>query len=401
MFHSGYETVQQAAERLGVTPRAIQKWAASGRLAGARKLGRTWYIPIHSAPDAAPGPDQPSQEQPVLFPTAHAQYTLPLMSASFLPGEAQHYIDSLPDPDSRAIATGEYFYYCGRCEEAAKIAELYLDSHNPALRYSASLISIFSNLALGHIHVVSHVMQLLHEGARSGLLTNSAPELHALAVLALTTTTVQLDLTEPIPPLEDYLRFLPIGLKLWGCFLLSQQAYFEKSYERSLAIAQLAIALSPQDYPIAQLHMKLSCAIALINLRRMDEARDYMDQAWTLAQRDGLVQVFAEHHGFLQGMVEVFFKKRDPQLFNRIISTTNSYNAGWRSFHNQQTGKSVTNNLTTTEFTVAMLYNRGWSAQEISKHLSISEHTVRSYIKTIYIKLGISDRNGLSQYMLR
>ncbi|MBE6666079.1 MAG: helix-turn-helix domain-containing protein, partial [Ruminococcaceae bacterium] len=40
-----YETAQQAAVRLGVTPRAIQKWAAAGKLPGAVKHGKSWLIP--------------------------------------------------------------------------------------------------------------------------------------------------------------------------------------------------------------------------------------------------------------------------------------------------------------------------------------------------------------------
>lgn len=45
MFNMQFENAQQAAVRLGVTVRAIQKWAKEGRLPGAEKVGREWLIP--------------------------------------------------------------------------------------------------------------------------------------------------------------------------------------------------------------------------------------------------------------------------------------------------------------------------------------------------------------------
>ena len=41
-----YETVKEAAERLGVTARTVQKWAAAGKIPGAMKAGRDWQIPV-------------------------------------------------------------------------------------------------------------------------------------------------------------------------------------------------------------------------------------------------------------------------------------------------------------------------------------------------------------------
>ena len=41
-----FETASQAAERMGVTVRAVQKWAKEGKLEGAQKVGRDWMIPF-------------------------------------------------------------------------------------------------------------------------------------------------------------------------------------------------------------------------------------------------------------------------------------------------------------------------------------------------------------------
>lgn len=49
-----YMTIQEAAERWGITERRIQVLCSSGRLDGATKFGRQWAIPTETEkPDDA------------------------------------------------------------------------------------------------------------------------------------------------------------------------------------------------------------------------------------------------------------------------------------------------------------------------------------------------------------
>ena len=41
-----FEKPSQTAKRLGVTPRAIQKWAIEGRIPYAHKVAGQWMIPV-------------------------------------------------------------------------------------------------------------------------------------------------------------------------------------------------------------------------------------------------------------------------------------------------------------------------------------------------------------------
>lgn len=41
-----YMTIQQTAEKWGITSRRVQVLCSKGRLEGARKFGRQWAIPI-------------------------------------------------------------------------------------------------------------------------------------------------------------------------------------------------------------------------------------------------------------------------------------------------------------------------------------------------------------------
>lgn len=55
----------------------------------------------------------------------------------------------------------------------------------------------------------------------------------------------------------------------------------------------------------------------------------------------------------------------------------------------------MADDLTTTEFAIAMLAARSWTTQEIAKHLNISANTVKDHISEAMRKLGVETRKDL------
>jgi len=55
--------------------------------------------------------------------------------------------------------------------------------------------------------------------------------------------------------------------------------------------------------------------------------------------------------------------------------------------------------LTVTEFSIAMLYARDWSAKEIAEHFNISVRTVYRHISNIYATLNIGSVAELKKYV--
>jgi excisionase family DNA binding protein len=49
---SGFLTDQRCARALGVSKRTVQRWCQAGELAGARKVGRSWRIPVEALREA-------------------------------------------------------------------------------------------------------------------------------------------------------------------------------------------------------------------------------------------------------------------------------------------------------------------------------------------------------------
>ena len=79
-----YETVKEAAERLGVTARTVQKWAAAGKIPGAMKAGRDWQIPVQ-------------KEEGAKKCTRRKHIPMPLLNSAFPLGQCTRYIEKMED----------------------------------------------------------------------------------------------------------------------------------------------------------------------------------------------------------------------------------------------------------------------------------------------------------------
>ena len=87
--------------------------------------------------------------------------------------------------------------------------------------------------------------------------------------------------------------------------------------------------------------------------------------------------------------------------YEKIIDITYKFSYGWRRIHNPITSENIADTLTTTEFSVAMLANRGWTNKEIADYMDINVNTVKAHIANVFNKLGISSRKELDKYMLK
>ncbi len=389
-----YQLAQEAAERMGVSVRAIQKWAKEGKIPHAKKSGRDWLIPVNAhKPGTVPGTDIDGLKIVTHIP-------LPLLNGHYAAGGAMEFINSINDPEMKQIALGEYYYYTGDTENSAKILYPLIDSQEPAWRISAALMCVFNELGNnfeGISRAESIVMHDLHEGFHS----NSSEELHALGYYILAIIKVQMHL--PLSRIELFqqnIKHLPNGHKLFACYLLAYMAYLEKNFERALAIADTALACCRQNFPLATAYLHIIASIVLLEQKNIAKALERLDLAWGLLEPDNITMPFVEHYGLLQGLIEIYFKNKNPKIYNEILNRVKLYRIGWHRYYNLNSGKNVAENLSTTEFTVAMLYHRNWRIKEIAEHMDVSERTIKNYLQIIYAKLGINGKKELEKFLL-
>ncbi len=123
------------------------------------------------------------------------------------------------------------------------------------------------------------------------------------------------------------------------------------------------------------------CMVAMckIKLKETEEAKEAFMTAWDTAKPDGLLEVFIEHHGLLQGVMESCLKKAEPEAYKALTKGIISFSRGWMKIHNQESEWVVTDALTPQEFAIAMLACRDWSNQEIADCMGLSVNTVKTH----------------------
>ena len=131
------------------------------------------------------------------------------------------------------------------------------------------------------------------------------------------------------------------------------------------------------------------------------EAQEEMLRSWDLAKMDGFLEPFIEHHGLLRGLIEACIRNRDPEAYQRITEGVISFSRGWMALHNPENRRKVTGELSTMEFSIAMLASGGWTNKEIGEHLGISINTVKHYLTDIFCKLNVKKRDELKKFMLK
>lgn len=325
-----------------------------------------------------------------------------LMSSAFPLGRCIEFIESIDDVPQKEMAYAEYYYFSGRHEKAVEYAEMYLNCEDIMLKLSASLIYTFANLSLDRIHSARFGLERLKEYLKEAMLEETDKKTRACCVFVATAAHTLLHIpVGDLPPLAEYLSEFTKGMQLWGAYVLAHKAYLAKDYQRSLGIVQTCLMTCSKVYPIAMIYLNLVVAMDLMNLKETDKAKVYFMKVWEISRPDNLIEGIGEHHGLLQGLIETCMKKDYPEDYARIINITYKFSAGWRRIHNPDTNEDVADNLTTTEFTIAMLANRGWTNKEISEYLEITPRTVKQHLTCVFNKLNIENRKQLKNFMLR
>ena len=325
-----------------------------------------------------------------------------LMSSAFPLGRCIEFIESIDDVPQKEMAYAEYYYFSGRHEKAVEYAEMYLNCEDIMLKLSASLIYTFANLSLDRIHSARFGLERLKEFLKEAMLEETDKKTRACCVFVATAAHTLLHIpVGDLPPLAEYLSEFTKGMQLWGAYVLAHKAYLVKDYQRSLGIVQTCLMTCSKVYPIAMIYLNLVVAMDLMNLKETDKAKVYFMKVWEISRPDNLIEGIGEHHGLLQGLIETCMKKDYPEDYARIINITYKFSAGWRRIHNPDTNEDVADNLTTTEFTIAMLANRGWTNKEISEYLEITPRTVKQHLTCVFNKLNIENRKQLKNFMLR
>lgn len=326
---------------------------------------------------------------------------LPLVGSSFEAGNMEEYIAQIQDRELAEIAQAEAFYFTAQAEKCVEIAKKYLKSEDLMLRLSADMLCTFGNLTLGNIQEAKNAREDAYECLKKAIRRGCSEEEKASCAFAYYVTSIFLHITpqEDVPSLEQSIQYLPIGQRLFAISLLAHLTYLKGEYAKAQGLVQSAMILSKDVYPISYVYLYCMLAICQINLKEQKNAQESIEVGWELARKDQLLEPFIEHHGLLQGLLEVCIRKKEPDVYKKMVDGVIAFSRGWMKIHNPQMQKTVTDLLTPLEYSIAMLACRDWTNQEIAEHMGLSVNTVKHYVSDILEKLHINKRDQIKEFV--
>lgn len=264
---------------------------------------------------------------------------LPLLNSSFEPGRAREVVEGFVDVDLRNIARAELFYFTGQAEECCEITRGYLSSRVIELKLSACILYGYSNLSLGNVAAAKRGMEGIQSCVKIAMKKKVPKDVYASCLLAGYVGAVLLHLpTDGMPAFGEYSRMLPEGLRLFATYVMAHHTYLNGEIWSAYGMGKAALFMAERSYPISMTYIHCMMAVCAINRKHKQEAQEEMLRSWELS---------------------------------------------------------------TMEFSIAMLASGGWTNKEIGEHLGISINTVKHYLTDIFCKLNVKKRDELKKFMLK
>ena len=178
--------------------------------------------------------------------------------------------------------------------QAAQAAEPYLTRPDLGLRLSACWIYGYANLTTGQIRKARRALETVQRTLADG--KNLSPDLRAAVsfVAAGAAVLLHLPLPEGLPSTREFLPLLPNGLRAFALYVQAHSLYLREDYAKSVGMAEAALAMGAEAYPISAIYLHLVAVMDYMRLRQLPQAQGHLLAAWTLARPDDLIEGFGK-----------------------------------------------------------------------------------------------------------
>jgi len=385
-----FESSSHLAERMGINVRTVQLWAKNGKLPGAYKHGRDWMIPKTVSEYLGLSPELAQMCEP-----------LPLMNTSFEVGKAKECVDNFESEEARNIGLAEYYYFTGQVEKACRTVEEYIAKCNGVVNASAWIIYGFSCMTLGKTRLAKVVTESNTKTVNAFIDTDIPDMVKAVCIFLSKTSKVIITNPDLDYPLKKYLKYLTGGFRAFACFTLAQEACFKGHFGRASGIAEIGLALTDDDYPIAEIHLELVSAMAHLGLKEISKASAHLIKAWEKAVPDGFFQPFIEHFSSIQTLLKNCVEDSYPEEYKAISEVATVFSSSRRRMTRRDDYDEISRTLTPTELAVAVLMNAGYSNADIAHGLNCTVTSVKEMIPVLLQKMGVNNKKEMMKFFER
>ena len=399
-----YITVQEAAQKWGVTTRRVQMLCNEEKINGAYRFGKSWMIPSTAVlPKARRKNEEPHLPMPRKSPF------LDMTNLYNKAGGADECAKMLVNhPEAHALFEAQIAYRRGEIEKVYEQARYFLQAH------SGFYAIIGGGMLLAQCAIWRGDSFLWREAKKhifeAPCKDDHDRELVSLSLAIIDSSTYdnkdfpewfKLGNFEALPgdahPAAKvfYIKYLYMAAysiatkqyKLEGMEGLSMMRLLPNIIEPLISQSVLDGTIIPEMY------LRMSCAVAYHNSAQKEKAIAHMDKAIKLALADGHYGFLTEYVRHFGGLLEQRISLQDETALVAVNALYNLYSVGWARLSSQVREKvNVATNLDAAEREIAKLCAFGYTNKEISAMLHTSESTISHAITRILNKTGLINK---------
>lgn len=411
-------TVQEAADRWGLSIRYVQAMCKSGKIPGAERFGLNWMIPADAkrpldgrskAGKAAKA--DPDAHRPLIRKTPFLDMT-DLYST---PGSADQCIEGLAyHSEAQALFAAEIAYNRGQIGEVYEHANYFLKNH------SGFYAILSGGLLLSRCAMWKGDLQMWHK-ARKHILEAPCKDDTDRDIVALALASADIAIRNALDfpdwfargcfdnlPRDShpaarvyYIKHLLIAAQELALGNLEQEGIFGLGLMRTLPyIMEPMISQMVVDRMVmAEIYLRLMTAVAYHQCGEETLGALHLDKAIRLCLADGLYAPMVEYRRQLGSFLDDRLALVDPEALKKVKELHKQMHMGWTKLHNAVMNKSVQVSLSNREREVARLASFGMSDRQIAARLHLSESSIKAAIRTAKNKTGVDNRSELALYI--
>lgn len=399
-------TAKEASEKWGVTVRRVQGLCNEGKIKGAVRFGRAWMIP-----SKAVLPSSAKEETPRI-PMPRKSPFLDMTNLYSEAGGAAKCAEMLINqPEAHALFEADIAYRRGEINYVYDKTRYFLSSHSGFYAIiGAGMLLALCAIWRGDIVLWNEAKKHICEAPCE---TESDREIISLA-LAIIDSSVYDNKDFPEWFTSGNFELLPadshpaakvfyIKYLYMAAFAIASKQIELEGVEGLALMRMIPNTIEPlitqavvDKTVIAEIYLRLSCAVAYHNSGQKEKALAHMDKAVALALADKLYGILTEYIRHFDGILEERISLIDPDATAEITMLYSVYKVGWARLSGQIRNKYIANNLTPREHEVAKLSAFGFRVGEIANMLHLSESTIKQTIARVINKTGLTDKSEFS-----
>lgn len=408
-----YITAQEAARKWNLTVRRVQDLCKNHAIDGAVRWGRGWMIPADANRPADRRKKHAEEQVQTLAILPRKNPCIIFSNIYNLPGSADSVADGMTErPVAAQLFRAQIAFCRGELELCRSISESLLQlprSHD--LQIGCGMILAQCGLGMGDTALwkrgkkeiaTAHCHDDRDRMAVEFWLGALESEIRGTNTFPLWFTRGQFDTLpgDSFPGARYfYLRFLHLMGKEYA---LGHRGSPDAQSKMALlpSVAEPLIAQSKKEGAlISEAYQRLVSACSYHDLGMDQMAIHHLDIAIDLILPDKLYMLLAEYRRQLDFLMDQRLELKAPAVVPLVRDLNKKYLDGWTVIVSRESGKSISNELTTREREVAKLAVFGLSNKDIADRLKISLNTVKQSLRLAMDKTGAMNRTELSHYI--